>query len=337
MKNLVSIIVPVYNASQWLDICIDSICNQTHKNIEIILINDGSTDNSEQICISWQEKDSRIKYIYQRNSGVSAARNRGLSEAIGEYICFIDSDDWISTNYISDMLNVAYSAKPDLVISGIIHEFNIRKTITPRRTEIIDKKNSCFERSLISVMETGLLYSPCVSLYKMSIIKKNSLKFRTGIHYGEDRIFNLDYLRHCNTITTVRNANYHYRHVEADSLSKLANERQLEMTIFLHHENKHFCDNLGFNSKEAMQWLYTPVYDAFTNHILKIRHYLPKADFKSAYRAIHKFINSEECINAVKMANLSAYPKLINLIFRYKQAFLLTLFIYIKNANLQAD
>jgi len=106
MQELVSIIVPVYNVEKYINECITSIVNQTYKNLEICLINDGSTDNSGKYCEEWEHNDSRINIIHQYNQGVSAARNRGLEVSTGKWIVFIDSDDYIAHNYIETLLNL---------------------------------------------------------------------------------------------------------------------------------------------------------------------------------------------------------------------------------------
>ena len=103
----VSIIVPIYNTSVWLDRCMESLVNQTYKDLEIILVDDGSTDNSQQVCHYWMEKDSRIIYLYKENGGQATARNLGLDNASGEYICFVDSDDCVAPDYVEKLLNLA--------------------------------------------------------------------------------------------------------------------------------------------------------------------------------------------------------------------------------------
>lgn len=116
INKLVSIIVPVYNVEDYLNECLDSIVAQTYKNLEIIIIDDGSTDNSSNICDMYKSKDSRIKVIHTSNHGLSAARNIGIDASSGDYICFVDSDDFISVHYVEDMLNVAVSSDSDVVI-----------------------------------------------------------------------------------------------------------------------------------------------------------------------------------------------------------------------------
>lgn len=112
---LISVIVPVYNAEKYLARCIDSIINQSYKNLEIILINDGSTDSSSEICKFYQEKDTRIQVIQKENSGPASARNAGLQIYAGEYLCFVDSDDWLANNYVSELYGLIKKYDADIV------------------------------------------------------------------------------------------------------------------------------------------------------------------------------------------------------------------------------
>lgn len=102
---MISIIIPVYNVKLYLDNCIQSVIQQSYTDFECILVDDGSTDGSSEICDQWAEKDNRIIIVHQPNGGVSSARNKGLEQAKGEYICFIDSDDWVDVDYLSAMIN----------------------------------------------------------------------------------------------------------------------------------------------------------------------------------------------------------------------------------------
>ena len=105
MEDLISVIVPVYNVEKYLNKCIDSIINQTYKNLEIILVDDGSQDSSGKICDEYTKKDNRIKVIHKENGGVSSARNIGLNNATGEWIAFIDADDWVDEEYLQTLFN----------------------------------------------------------------------------------------------------------------------------------------------------------------------------------------------------------------------------------------
>ena len=118
MEDLVSIIIPVYNTEKYLSKCLESVINQTYKNLEIILINDGSTDKSKEICESFAKKDKRIQILNKENSGVSSARNHGMRLAKGQYIAFIDGDDYAEENYIEELLKNLKQTESDCVLCG---------------------------------------------------------------------------------------------------------------------------------------------------------------------------------------------------------------------------
>ena len=120
-KKLISVIVPVYNSEKYVNRCIDSILNQTYENLEVILIDDGSSDGSLKICESWAEKDNRIKILKQKNSGVSSARNLGIENASGDYVAFVDNDDWLRPEMYETMLSLAEKEKSDVTVCKFIN------------------------------------------------------------------------------------------------------------------------------------------------------------------------------------------------------------------------
>ena len=197
----VSIIVPVYNVAPFLDECIASILSQSYTEWEAILVDDGSTDGSSNICDCWSKKDSRIKVIHQSNSGVSTARNNGIDAACGEYITFVDSDDYVDANYLQEMINAAKKSDCDIVVSGLKQIFSNgeEKIFTP-------SKECCFTLSqencatFVELNEKYLLYGPTNKLYCSNIIKGNNIVFKKGISYGEDLLFNYDYLNYTKSI-----------------------------------------------------------------------------------------------------------------------------------------
>lgn len=146
MNKLISIIVPVYNVEDYLEKCLNSIVQQTYKNIEIIVVDDGSTDGSSGIIKNYSNKDQRITVISKKNGGLSSARNAGLKKARGEYICFVDSDDWISDSYVKDMLDTALKDGSDIVICNMeyIDSNGVINKYTPKimNASTLDKKNS---------------------------------------------------------------------------------------------------------------------------------------------------------------------------------------------------
>lgn len=223
---MISIIIPVYNVAHYLEQCLESVINQTYNDWECILIDDGSKDNSGEICDKWGKIDSRFRIIHQINQGVSAARNRGIKESRGEYIVFIDSDDWVSPNYLKDMTDTFQS---DLIVSGVIrhHSNNIESIYEPSQNHTF-KLNNEGVRYLVDLNEKFLIFGPCAKLYKTSIINKYHIKFPTGTSLGEDLEFNFHYLEHVNNITTIQSNNYHYRIQTTNSLSTQIRENQFE-------------------------------------------------------------------------------------------------------------
>ena len=144
MKDKISIIVPIYNVSYYLDNCIESITKQTYSNLEIILVNDGSTDNSNDICQKWEKIDKRITYINQKNSGVSVARNNGIKKATGKYISFVDGDDYLEINFIKTLYNFTVKNNVDVSICDYYLITNQGKKEMNHfdKTKIIDTKKN---------------------------------------------------------------------------------------------------------------------------------------------------------------------------------------------------
>lgn len=173
----ISLIVPVYNTSKYLNKCIDSLMNQSYKDIEIIVINDGSTDNSEEIIKSY--KDKRIKYISKSNEGIGKTRNLGIEKACGNYLAFVDSDDYLDKHFCEKMLKKAEKDKCDIVICDYFEDQNNKlKKIT-----FIDFKDSSLKKdpNLINFINLG----PCNKIYKTSMIKENKIKFEENLKYED--------------------------------------------------------------------------------------------------------------------------------------------------------
>lgn len=218
-KIMVSVIVPVYNAENYLSKCVDSLIIQSYKNIEIILVNDGSLDNSGKICDIYAEKDSRIKVIHKKNQGVSSARNTGLATSSGDGICFVDSDDTVDVDYVYTLVS------PWLKELSEISICNIR--------DVYDDKERCRD---IGVEHSGnffedynkivnVLRGPVAKLYRKDIITKNNILFPLDIERGEDQLWNFQYYVYVNRYDITSKALYNYFHRDVNSLSKSLNKK----------------------------------------------------------------------------------------------------------------
>lgn len=219
MQIKVSIIVPVYNVAQYLKRSMESLVNQTLKDIEIIIVNDGSTDNSLKICKEYAAQDDRIMLVDQKNMGVSEARNVGMQKATGEYIGFIDPDDWVELNMFEEMYYAAKNNNADATICEYLIEAGDKKEIKPfnmeaktlQKNEILNLlvKNMIGAKHLFN-QEGVIMGSVCRVLFKRSNLEKWSLKFNKNLALMEDLIFCVEYFIKANQIRIINKPFYHY-------------------------------------------------------------------------------------------------------------------------------
>lgn len=220
MDKLVSIIVPVYNAERYLEECLDSIISQTYKRIEIILINDGSKDNSLCICNNYRKKDPRIKIIDKKNEGVSCARNDGLNIATGDYITFVDADDYIDETYVEKMVLCADEKGYDIVICG----FEVHNSV------LVKNDNKALEtfcngttkdavlKAIISASTDRIFGYVWRTLFTKECIL--NIKFDSTVKISEDFMFLLMAINNSKTCGTICEELYHYRCNEFSATAK---------------------------------------------------------------------------------------------------------------------
>lgn len=212
----VSIIVPVYNNEKYLKQCLNSIINQTFKDIEIILVDDGSTDKSASICDEYAKKDNRIIVVHGQNTGVSHARNIGIELSKGKYMIFCDSDDRIEDDFVEVHYKIINTKSTDMVCSGIYRNFykdgNLQKSEVAGVPQdlYIDKEN--LDKHLKYILETmeGPFLSSCMKIYKSEIIKKNKLYFDESMIFHEDYDFNVRFLTVADNIYISKEIKYYY-------------------------------------------------------------------------------------------------------------------------------
>ena len=223
----VSVIVPVYNVERSISRCLESLQTQTFSNIEIIIIDDGSTDKSGAICEQFAANDSRITVIHQLNCGVSEARNNGIKIAKSEYILFVDSDDYVDNQFVETMLQ----NKSDLTLCGMQKEDeNGRKISEVKYVNKLFLKQE--EIDYVDFISQRGIYSPYCKLFSRSIIHDNTIKFPKNISWGEDGMFLGDYLQHTKSIRFIDYNGYHYvRYGGGSSLSTKLRKNIMEMIV----------------------------------------------------------------------------------------------------------
>ena len=207
MNDLISVIVPIYNVEKYINQCIDSIINQTYKNLEIILVDDGSPDNCGRICDEYAKKDSRIKVVHKENGGVCSARNIGMEKSTGKWIAFIDSDDWIENKYFEIILNEAKKEDVDIVICGY-------NKIWKNKVEKINASGENINYNSREYLIKSLNPQTCFGFCPMRLIKKESIgdiRFNQNIVVGEDALFNIQISKNINKAVLLKQALYNYR------------------------------------------------------------------------------------------------------------------------------
>lgn len=250
-KELISVIVPVYNAEKYLQKCLDSILEQTYQNLEIIIINDGSTDNSGQICQEYEKKDARIIYIEKENSGVSNTRNAGMDRMTGTYVTFVDSDDWVEPNYVNFLYEKVIEHQADIVV-GNYTSFNEANSVFYFHTsadyyeKVYDNKSiiPCLYDSK-ELLKSALIV-PWGKIYKKEIIDNFCFPID---RIGEDALFNLKVLLDSKKVVYVNKSAYIYR-VREGSLSNTWTDEWIRDAIYIIEERLSLLATLGYPLSE---------------------------------------------------------------------------------------
>lgn len=248
----VSIIMPVYNSERFVASAIQSVLDQKYTDFELIIVDDGSSDGSGEICRNYEQTDNRVRYIHKENGGVCSARNLGISLVRGRYLTFIDNDDIYYDNYLSKLMEKITSDGSDLVKCG-----RINVTITDEQKE--KKKKKCtfkncdytyrdFICNYLSLKRSGILSSVWNGIYDVRIIKENGLVFREDIRHGnEDIIFNLEYYRCCKKISVIEDVLYcHYYRLKHSTSVKFYKDQvtfQLKAINMEIEMVKQYCDS----------------------------------------------------------------------------------------------
>ena len=213
---MIGVIVPVYNAEKYLCQCIDSILAQTFADFELLLIDDGSKDNSGAICDEYAEKDKRIRVFHKENGGVSSARNMGLDKAKGEWITFVDADDYLYKDAFESLLKKSHA---DLIVGGYVHVGILskkKKILLPDDRKIVIKG----EGDILGEVMACYLTTPWCKLFRKNIIRDRNLRFDSSLSYGEDTDFVFQYVCWIDTIQFVSQAVYCYHDAEVDCICR---------------------------------------------------------------------------------------------------------------------
>lgn len=243
-EKIVSIIVPIYNAQKYLDRCIESITKQSYNSIEIVLVNDGSSDDSMKYCSHYAQLDSRIKVIDIPNGGVSNARNVGIHNCNGEYVQFVDSDDYIEKDMTLSLVKAMEQNGVDFVVCGFItvNRHKSEESTTKSSYRVLEKKD--IADNAIDLFNISFFNSPWNKLYKKSLITKD---FDVNFKIGEDILFNLAYLENIQKASVITESYYNYI-LNGASATHIISEDKIFKQIELHNKVKSWFE---YNMSES--------------------------------------------------------------------------------------
>lgn len=245
-----SIVIPIYNASKYIEHCIDSLLSQNYRLFELILVDDGSQDDSLAKCKKYAALDNRVIVYHKDNGGPSSARNFGLKEAKGNYILFIDSDDYVESNYLSMIYDMTQSNDADLYVLGFIVDYSNRAEIFKLNDHFYSKSKICdFIESELKSRHWG---NPWNKVYKKEIVENNNILFDETINYSEDALFNFCYANYCKSVYSSSITSYHYRNFE--------NQGSLSKRVLPFQENQYILNKLlqeGLKLSSNRKWYNT--------------------------------------------------------------------------------
>ncbi len=263
-KKIISIIIPVYNVEKYISECLNSILNQTTKNFELIIVDDGSTDNSYSICDSFRSQHENIKLFHKKNGGVSSARNFALDHVSGDYIYFIDPDDYLNKNAFEIMLS--NMGNNDLLTFNWKQVYKNHEIVCGvKESFVIDLKDAIQLCIKTENSFSGYLWN---KLFVSKIIKENGLKFDSSISICEDQLFVIEYLRKCNRIKSITDVLYNYR-MRSSAASKKFNIVKYSSMLKSYETIIDTLKQLNLKGKEFIEYeylfnyyLYKKIFDA---------------------------------------------------------------------------
>lgn len=237
MKDLISVIVPVYQAKKYISKCITSLCEQTYRKLEIILIDDGSTDGSGQICDMFAQKNANIMVYHKRNEGLVSARKDGLIRASGEFVGYVDADDWVESDYYEKLIEEQKKTKADIVASAHCHDISGKSSYVFNSIPV-----GCYEADNIRpkmiysghFFEYGVQPHLCTKLFKRDLLLKSQMEVDETIVVGEDVAVIYPYILECNTICISKQTGYHYVQHQG-AMTKTKNKNELDGLVRLVH------------------------------------------------------------------------------------------------------
>lgn len=293
----ISVIIPSYNCGRYLRDCVASVLACGGTELEVIVVDDGSTDGTDEIVKGLMEKDSRICYVYQENAGVSAARNHGIDIARGTMLFFVDGDDVVEPDMISALL--PGSSKEQILGAMVLRT----DTGAVSRANSFDHVPDYPTRNSYEPKDWGILYaaallkSPCARAYSAEIIAANRIRFDENVAYGEDLLFNLEYIKHIDNIQLSDRALYHYiQHGTSNSSSRYLRGMTASVGVTA-AAARSFCDTIGIGDKGYREFCAS---DILYLGLKAVANEFAAADKRGRYRRVRAILRDSDFRHAVR-------------------------------------
>lgn len=344
MDVKVSVIIPVYNCEKYLGDCIESLINQTLQECEFIFVNDGSKDKSEEIIKKYADKDERIILINQKNSGVSVARNVGIKKAVGEYIGFVDADDYVESDYYEKLYNTVKNNNCSIVICDWKSQLNGKESefILPFTKNKVMNKKDIEDKIYPFFIKEDSLNSVWNKLYESSILNNNKIEFPIGLDLGEDGLFNVRAFTYCNRCFFMDYSGYFYREVDGSATRNVIKKDYFKRALNVYESNLKEYDKWSIKKDEIEKLKAIK----FLNVVIGLTYiyFVPNENnkLKDRYLYVKNMINNEEVSRNINIyyeeiiKNKGGYEKKIIDFIKGKNTlgiYLLTLYSRIRNNN----
>lgn len=329
---MISIIIPVYQCKWNIEQILSDIEKQTYQDYEVLLVDDGSTDGSAEVCQEYERRDSRIRAILKEHSGVGKTRNKGLECASGEYIAFIDADDRIEPDYLEQMLQGLNDS--ELVISSFDRWFydgdKLVSKVENKRIEAFIEVEKNFAEYFSELYVTTLLGIVYCKLFNTEIIRKNGIAFRNDIYIGEDFCFNFDYLRACHNINCIPYMGYHYVCTNGNSLTHKKDLKKYEYGKILFRESIKFGKDMNLDM-ESMKGIYNLYLRTCFKNIETVFSMENKLSPKDRHTYMNKIVSDEETQIALKYSKPDSFEFLLyKIILKLKVTVFIEIFSWMR-------
>lgn len=346
-EGLVTVIIPVYNVEKYLERCLNSVINQTYKKLEIIIVDDGSTDKCSLICDKWAEKDGRIRVIHKKNEGLGMARNEGIKRASGKYMCFVDSDDYIALNAIEKAYVQAEKETADIVLFGVNNVNQNGKLVsckvatTPLNVYEGKYITSDFLANLISANPEGtdwnLSMSACMCLFSSKVIRSNHCEFVSEREIiSEDTFFLLNIYQYVSKVVVIKEALYFYCE-NCNSLTRTYREDRLEKINYFYGKSVELCNECGYSDMVIRQL--DRLYLSFVIAAMKLLVNAEISDLKKI-KMMKRFITDKQLQDVVLQINMkqeSLSRRILLYAIKYKKNIIVYILVKAKAQKVLGD